>query len=296
MLKATIAQRAEALLVQAVLGFLGALPAAAASNFGGLVARIIGPQLPVSGVADRNLMDAMPELDRAGRRKIVREVWDNLGRTVAELTHIGELRETSSGPGYQLSGWEHVEGGLKNGGPSIFFGGHIGNWEITPPAAFIRGVDVGFMYRAASNPLVNGMIQRLREAKFGRNITMFPKGDAGARAAFAHLGRKRHLGILIDQKLDNGIAVPFFGLPAMTAPALASFALKFRCPVFPVHVVRTGPARLHIICDPPMTLPDTGDHEADVLALTAATNDVLERWIREKPGAWLWLHNRWPKS
>ncbi len=292
----TIAHRAEAVLVQAVLGLFGALPAAAASNLGGLVARSIGPLIPVSNVADQNLRDAMPELTRAGRRKIVREVWDNLGRTAAELTHIGELRETASGPGYQLTGWEHVAGALKNGGPSIFFTGHIGNWEIAPPAAFGQGVDVGFMYRAASNPLVNGMIQRLREAKFRRKITMFPKGDAGARAAFAHMGRKRHLGILIDQKLDNGIAVPFFGRPAMTAPALASFALRFRCPVFPFHVVRTGPARLHIICDPPMTLPDSGDHDADVLALTGAANDILECWIREKPGAWLWLHHRWPKN
>jgi KDO2-lipid IV(A) lauroyltransferase len=108
--------------------------------------------------------------------------------------------------------------------------------------------------------------------------------------------RGGHLGLLNDQKLDNGIAAPFFGRDAMTAPALASFALKFRCPVFPVHVVREGPARLNVIFEAPIPLPDTGDKQADVLALTTTANAILERWIREVPGSWLWLHRRWPKG
>jgi KDO2-lipid IV(A) lauroyltransferase len=288
--------RAEALLVRAVLALFRALPPAAASNLGGGVARVVGPLIPTSKTADKNLRAAMPELDEAARRRIIRDVWDNLGRTVAELVHLGGLRETASGPGYYVTGWEHVTNAVKDGGPSIAFTGHIGNWEIIPPAAFNHGIDIGFMYRAASNPLVDDIILRLRESNFGRKVTMFPKGAIGARQAYAHIARKGHLGMLIDQKLDNGIPAPFFGRMAMTAPALASFALKFRMPVFPVHVERVGPARLHVIFEPPVPLPESGDKEADVLALTTTTNQILERWIREKPGAWLWLHNRWPKG
>jgi KDO2-lipid IV(A) lauroyltransferase len=265
--------RAEALLVRAVLALFRALPPAAASNLGGGVARVVGPLIPTSKTADKNLRAAMPELDEAARRRIIRDVWDNLGRTVAELVHLGGLRETASGPGYYVTGWEHVTNAVKDGGPSIAFTGHIGNWEIIPPAAFNHGIDIGFMYRAASNPLVDDIILRLRESNFGRKVTMFPKGAIGARQAYAHIARM-----------------------AMTAPALASFALKFRMPVFPVHVERVGPARLHVIFEPPVPLPESGDKEADVLALTTTTNQILERWIREKPGAWLWLHNRWPKG
>jgi KDO2-lipid IV(A) lauroyltransferase len=25
-----------------------------------------------------------------------------------------------------------------------------------------------------------------------------------------------------------------------------------------------------------------------------AVNQQLEDWIRDRPGQWLWLHNRWP--
>jgi len=289
-----ISHRAEALLVRAGLALFRALPPAAASNLGGGIARAVGPLIPVSKVADRNLAAAMPELDKAARRRIVRDVWENLGRTVAELAHIGSLHETESGPGYHVTGWEHVAAAA--GGPSIVLTGHIGNWEIIPPACYARGMDLAFMYRAASNPLVDDMILRLREANFKRKVTMFPKGGTGARGAYAHLMRRGHLGMLNDQKLDNGIPVPLFGRDAMTAPALASFALKFRCPVFPIHVVREGPARLHMIVEPAMTLPDSGNKEADILALTTEANRILERWIREIPGSWLWLHRRWPKN
>ena len=295
--KIKLGHRLEAAIVWVLIKALQPFRPETASRIGGAVAGAIGPLIPTSKIADKNLRLAMPELSAAQRQTIIKECWQNLGQTAAELVHISEIKETESGPGYKFIGWEeHVVPVLKSGRPSIFITGHIGNWEITPPAAFARGINVGFMYRAASNPLVNNMILRLREGKSGHKLTMFPKGGAGARAAYGHLLKGGTLGLLVDQKLDTGIAAPLFGHEAMTMDAMASFALKFRCPVFPVHVVRVAPARLHIICEPPMPLPDSGDKAANALALTTAMNQTLERWIREKPGAWLWLHRRWPKA
>ena len=102
--------------------------------------------------------------------------------------------------------------------------------------------------------------------------------------------------MLMDQKMNDGIAARFFGRPAMTAPALAVLALRLRCPVVPGWVERIGPARFRVTCEPAMPLPDTGDRDADVATLTQAMNDTLERWIRAKPESWLWLHRRWPKD
>lgn len=100
----------------------------------------------------------------------------------------------------------------------------------------------------------------------------------------------------MDQKLNDGIAVPLFGRPAMTSPALAELALRFRCPVVPGHVERIGPARFRMIPEPPLMLPETGDREADIASLTRQVNECLERWIRARPESWLWLHRRWPDS
>jgi KDO2-lipid IV(A) lauroyltransferase len=82
----------------------------------------------------------------------------------------------------------------------------------------------------------------------------------------------------------------------MTAPALAALALRFRCPVIPAHAERIGPARLRVIVEPPLELPEGGDRAANIAALTRKVNACLERWIGGRPDGWLWLHRRYAIS
>ncbi len=291
-----VLHRVEALAAKAALSLFRALGPARASNLGGALARTIGPWLPVSTVADANLRLAMPELDAPSRRRIVRGVWDNLGRTVAEFPHLATLRhDTPSGPGWIAVGAEILEAQARTGGPVLFVSGHIGNWEMLPPAVAQFGLPFASFYRAAGNPLIDAVIRNLRQDAMGCEVPLFAKGPRGARAALAHVMRGGALGMLVDQKMNDGIEARLFGHPAMTAPALASIALRQRCPVIPGRIERLGPARLRLVVDAPLTLPDTGNRIADQAALTQQVNDVLERWIRAQPEAWLWLHRRWPK-
>ena len=151
-------------------------------------------------------------------------------------------------------------------------------------------------YRAASDVRIDRLIQAMRQHANGPASTMFAKGAGGARGALHHLENGGSLGLLIDQKMNDGISVPFFGRPAMTAPALAQLARRFRLPVLPVYVVRLEPQRFRLVCEAPLPIRYTADRAADVRALSAAANATLERWIRARPGAWLWLHRRWPKD
>jgi Kdo2-lipid IVA lauroyltransferase/acyltransferase len=288
--------RIEAVAARACLRLLRSVGPVAASNLGGAIARTLGPWLPVSRVADDNIRRAFPELDQSARQRIVRGVWDNLGRTVAEFPHLTELRQSTSGPGWEIVNSDILLRVAERGGPAIFFSGHIGNWELLPPVVAAFGMPMSSMYRPAANPVVDALITELRRAAIGAALPMFPKGAAGGRAALAHMARGGFLGMLMDQKLNDGIAVDFFGRPAMTAPALAALALRFRCPVIPGHAQRIAPARLRFVVDPPLELPNTGDREADIATLTREVNVTLERWIRARPESWLWLHRRWPTA
>ncbi len=289
----TLLARAETALVASLARMVGALPPAAASNLCGAVAGLLGPLLPVSRVAHGNLRRALPALDDAGRRRVVREVWTQLGRTVGEFPHVSALGPTEAGPGWEIEG-QDVLAGLRADRPVIFFSGHIGNWEILPHAARAHGLPVASFYRAAQNAGVDALIRRMRRPAEGEGAQMFAKGATGARQAMVHLRRGGALALLVDQKLNDGVQARFFGLPAMTSPAVAAFALHFGCPVVPALARRVGPARLRLVVEQPLALPQTGDRSADLLALTQQVNDVLERWIRADPGSWLWLHRRWP--
>lgn len=287
--------RLQASALKVLIRALRRLGPVRSSNLGGSLARLVGPRLPPSRIADVNLRLAMPELDRAARRRVVRGAWENLGRTVGELPHVSALRRTDAGPGWDVEGDEIIAELVARGGPAIFFSGHIGNWEMLPAIGAAYGIRLSSVYRAAAQPAVDRAIAELRADATG-NAPNFPKGTAGARAAMAHLARGGVLGLLMDQKLNEGVEVPFFDRPAMTATSLAALALRFRCPVIPAYVRRLGPSRLRLVVESPLALPDTGDRRNDMAALTLAVNRTLERWIREQPESWLWMHRRWPKA
>lgn len=286
----------EGAAVRAALRMLRAVGPVRASDLGGAIARAVGPILPVSRVAEANLRMAMPELDRAARREVIRGVWENLGRTAGEFPHLGHLQENGSGPGWEIVGMEHIEALAARGGPAILFTGHIGNWEVLVPATLRKGIDAAGLYRPSDNPQFDEIVLELRRAAGGANIKLFPKGAQGARQTLLHLRQGGFVGLLQDQKMNDGIEARFFDRPAMTASALAALALRMRCPVLPTYVQRIAPARFRVTFEPPLPLPDSGDRGADVAALTQAANDRLEAWIRAKPESWLWLHRRWPKD
>lgn len=291
----TMLQRLEYAVARAFLALFRALGPAAASNLAGAIGHRLGPMIPTSRVAEANLVAAMPGLDRAERRRVIGAVWDNLARNAGEFPHLAGLRETTDGPGFEIVGAEHGRTLAARGGPAVLLTAHCGNWEILPVALRSLGLRFGFFYRAAANPAVDHLIIDLRAAAMGEPVPMFAKGAAGARSAYAHLARGGMLCMLTDQKLNDGIEVPFFGMTAMTAPALAVFARKFRCPILPVHVERIGAARLRVVIEPAVHAQASEDKAADIAETSLWMNQTIERWVRAQPGQWLWLHRRWPK-
>jgi Bacterial lipid A biosynthesis acyltransferase len=188
----------------------------------------------VAGLAggDGESEACLARADARARRRVLLGVWENLGRTVAEMPHVGALRRTADGPGWECEDDTQFRALRDHGGPAILFSGHLAHWEIGLPVAASLGLAVTWFDRAASNPAADAAIQDMRRRAAGADVPMFAKGSAGAREAFAHFRRGGVLGMLVDQKLNEGLAVPFFGRPAMTTPALAQFALRFRCPSY----------------------------------------------------------------
>jgi KDO2-lipid IV(A) lauroyltransferase len=231
--------RLEALGAALLFGVFKVLPLAPASALGGALARGIGPFLGVSKHARRNLSRAFPELSEAEIGVIVTGMWDNLGRVAAEYPHLRKIRVFDRGGLVETHGFEHVDRAVAAGRRMIVFSGHIANWEIGMLAGVQHGITVAQIYRAANNPLIDRMIARFR----GDHDEFIPKGAIAARRAIAALRRGTHLGLLADQKMNDGIPVPFFGRPAMTAPALAVLALRFDCDVLPLRVERLDGVR-----------------------------------------------------
>jgi KDO2-lipid IV(A) lauroyltransferase len=285
----TTRQRLEGWVARATLAVMRALPVDVASALGGALTRTIGPRLKVSEMARRNLRRVFPDKNPAEIDAIVVEVWDNLGRVVGEFPHAKELIDNR----VEVVGIEHVHTLRDDGLCGLFVSAHFGNWELAGALAGREGLDITLVYRAANNPWVEDLY---RECRTNTGAGQIQKGSEGAREIMALLKRGGHVGMLVDQKMNDGIAVPFFGRDAMTAPAVARFALKFRCPVVMARVERVKGAHFRMVLSPPLALPDSGDSHADVLDLMTRMNREIEDWVRDKPGQWLWLHKRWPEN
>ena len=116
----------------------------------------------------------------------------------------------------ELEGEEHLVRACAGGARVLFFSGHFGNWEMILPTAAQLGTPVAELYRADSKAGVNGAAGH---ATAGDGQTCrCSRRDDGARAAMLHMKRGSSL---VDQKMNDGITVPFFGRVAMTASAIA---------------------------------------------------------------------------
>ena len=240
----------------------------AASRAGGAVARRIGPRLAVSRRARRHIADSFPEWSEREVDDTLLAMWEHLGRVAGEYVHLRDFDLSGDDPRVTVVGREHLL------------------------AARDDGLTVHSIYRPLNAPISERV---LRQRVLPHAHLMIPKGSAGAGRLARLLRRKEHVAFLVDQRLNEGIAVPFFGRPARTTPAVAVFALHHRCPVIPIRAQRTQGAEFRVTVSPPLELPDTGDRDADIHTLTSNITLMVENWIRETPEQWLWPHRRWGK-
>lgn len=256
------------------------LPPSWASATGGFLARDIAPRLAGSRKALRNITVSLTKSDENAGREILKDMWDNLGRTFAEYPHLKTL---SSETYTEVIGAENIPAD----GSCIIFGGHIGNWEIKPAVTANRmDKDVSVVYRAPNNPDADRLLDACR--KKAGNIQTLAKSVSGMRNLIKDIKGDRTIGILIDQKYNEGIAVPFFDRPAMTSPAFVELAQKFDIPLIPARVERIKDCNFRLTYYPAI---ETKNRDASDVMTDAHT--MMEDWIRERPGQWLWLHRRW---
>lgn len=282
----------EAALLHLGLALIHRLPIDTASDLGGWLGRNFGPRFPVTRVARANLRLAFPDKSPAEVEAIVRRMWDNLGRVAFEYPHLEAITDPAAGRVV----WDNsaaVDAVHDAKQAAVFAAAHLANWEVIAIATARRVGNLNIIVREPNNPLVRDAVDRMRTVGGG---TMVAKGSAGAKRALALLREGNVLGLLFDQRMSDGIAVPFFGIEAMTPVAPAQLALRYRCPLVPIGIRRTGPGRFRLRALAPLELPDSGDRHRDALHVMAELNRILEDWIRERPEAWLWLHRRWPKE
>ncbi len=265
-----------------------------ASNVSGAIARRLGPWLPAHRIGQVNLRAAFPDKDAVWIERTLREAWDNLGRVAGEYVHMGRIwdfdTEHPNTGRIQSDSVPLFEMIRDDGKPGLCFAAHLGNWELPAIAAKAHGMASAVVYRMPNNKAVAKEIIRIRAPLMGRMIRT--RAQAALEMAAA-LQAGDHVGMLVDQHFSRGVDVTFFGRRCKANPAVARLARQFDCPVVGMRVVRLPNHRFLVTGGGPYELPRGADGQIDIVAATQMMTSIIEGWIREHPGQWLWFHRRW---
>ncbi|MBN9587395.1 MAG: lysophospholipid acyltransferase family protein [Alphaproteobacteria bacterium] len=289
----TLRYGAEAALFMAFIGLFRVLGPDRASYLGGWIGRNILCHLPPDRVARANLAAAFPEKTQAERDAIRMAMWDNLGRVVGEYAHLDAFSITGPNPRIRVIDRAQSVAALADGKGVIFVSGHLANWEMMPITGNLLGFDGATVVRPPNNPFVAHYLEVQRGLLGPKD--QIAKHNA-MRRMIAQLRAGKALYMLADQKLNEGVPVPFFGRDAMTTPAPAALALKLGARIVFASNRRTHGARFEVVLYPGPDFTPTGEETKDMLALTAAITARIEEMVRADPAQWLWIHNRWPKD
>lgn len=281
----------EAIPVYLLYGFFAMMSLEMASAVGGWLGRHVCIKLPMNRLADLNLQYVWPELGPAARKKIIIGMWDNFARVFAEYPHMAKILAGKGGH-VTVHGAENLTTIIQSNKPAILLTGHFGNWEFGPLLSKQMGLPLALVYRAPNNPFVTALLEHAR----GPGATaQFRKGGMGARQIIQHMKKGLSLSLLVDQKMNDGLAVDFLGKPAMTAAAVADLALRHGYAIMMVRCQRIKGTHFEVTIMPPRYFEGTGQRQADILAIMQWINTELGSWVKAAPDQWLWLHQRWKK-
>ncbi|WP_375283022.1 lysophospholipid acyltransferase family protein [Marinicauda pacifica] len=284
--------RGEALAWDAYQGMFRAMGLERASVAGSALLRRIGPLSGAHHVARVNMRIAFPDAHERELDSLLDAMWDNFGRVLGEFPNMDRFDMSVRSQQVTVEGAEILEDIGRSKAPTVLFSGHFANWEMIGATLAQHLKSCRITYRHANNPIIDRRIIAQRQAYGVRILT--PKGGSGAKEMLAALQAGNPVGLMNDQKMNDGIAAPFFGRPAMTASGPARLAQRYDAPLVPMSVRRVEGTRFHVKVHEPLDTPEGSGNEA-ILQTVTRINEFIEARILEAPEQWFWVHRRFEK-
>jgi KDO2-lipid IV(A) lauroyltransferase len=228
---------------------------------------------------------SMARANIAGAEEKARGMYASLGRSFVEVLWMtGGHRDLARLVRIDPRAIAELRGG------AVLAASHTGNWEIASCFVATRAPLL-----VVTKHLSAGWIDRYWQSSRARyGVTVTAASGAYERAR-AHVRGGGSVAMMIDQvpnKKAHGLEVDFLGAPAWVDRAPATLAARAGVPmVVPVaRRLEDGTQEITVldVIAPPRRATRDWIDDATVRATRA-----LDRFVRENPTEWLWMHRRW---
>lgn len=276
------------LLLRWLAALAGQLPWGALGKLGAVIGWTAGSLL---GIRRSHVVQAMRAAQVDGAGRAARAMYRSLGVSAMEFLWLAARGRPATGHAHLVGEAGRLWGRAMAGGRGVVIAAsHTGNWDLAACAIASRAP----LLVVTKHLSATGIDRFWQEARARQGVMLAP-GLGAMKRARAVLRRGGAVAMMIDQvpaSERGAIRTEFLGQVAFVDRGPATLAARERAPLV-VAAARREPGGDHIlhvlaVFEPPMR---PGREWID--AATVGATRALDRFVREYPSQWLWMHRRW---
>ena len=254
----------------------------------GKIFTFIGPIFRSENISHSNLSKAFPRLNYLQKKLILKKVWFNYGRILAEYMFIKNFRNVNKFSNRIIvENQNELEKIKKESKPVIFISGHFNNFELMAMHIEKSGIDLATIYRPLNNKFLNIVMEKIRKKYICKK--QIKKGISGTKELLKSFKNGTSIALMIDQRVSEGIKCKLFNEKALTTTIPAQFVKKYNAKIVPVYIERVKENDFKLKIYDSLIFPK-GD---TIEIITTKLNGILEKMILKNPDQWIWTHSRW---
>jgi len=254
----------------------------------GKIFEILGPLFRSNKICYTNLSKAIPKLSESEKVQIIKTMWNNYGKILAEYVFIKNFRKSKKFyKKITIKNQEELENIKRNSSPVIFVSGHFNNFELMALHLEKSGINLAVIYRPLNNKFLNPIMEYIRKNYICKN--QIKKGISGTKNLLKLFKDGTSVALMIDQRVSEGISSKLFNNDALTTTIPAQFVKKFNAKIVPIYIQRDLEDKFTIEISKSIEF----SKDETLASITLKLNEILEKMILRNPDQWIWTHNRW---
>ena len=259
----------------------------AASSLGEKIGILIGPFFRSQKKIEDNLKNSNIGFDDLERKKIIKNMWGNYGRILAEYPFLKNFKNNTFKKYIEIEGLNYLDEIKKNNKKVVFISGHFNNFELMAMYLENSGLDIAAIYRPLNNIFLNGIMEKIRLNHICKK--QIKKGKSGTRELLQLFKDGYSIALMIDQRVSEGVKSKLFNRSALTTTIPAQLVKKYSVDVVPVYIERKSGIYFKMHINKPIFF----DENKSLEEITDKLNKILEEMILKNPDQWIWSHDRW---
>ena len=254
----------------------------------GYLLTFFGPLFRSKKIIFSNLSTAFPKMKDSEKKQILKRMWFNYGKILAEYVYIKKFSKDSNySKNIIIENQAELDLIKQGSDPVIFISGHFNNFELMAMQIEKLGINLAAVYRPLNNIFLNPIMENIRRKYICKN--QIKKGISGTKELLSHFKNGTSIALMIDQRVSQGIRCNLFNKEALTTTIPAQFVKKYKAKIIPVYIERLKDNTFKIKFYKTLVFAEN----ESLNSITLELNHILESMIIENPEQWIWSHNRW---